>query len=416
MPKQPFSTESHYLDSIRGLLKLHELEVAGAAESDEADAVRAALEGPWRLMTDLQRKRITGLSEDLYSITQPPEPRPMSPAAQRGLADALEARQAGEWDTALERIRSWEAHIDPALAAYVRGSIWMEAGDPPTAMVFFRHAADLATDNPHYASLYLHTLHAVHPRQANERAEAILLQQPPAAPSLIVKAAEIRLLSTRELPDVDARPIVQDLIDRLVPIVNSSNGSGGAEGSIDAMGLALVALCYDRLGDVSASLTYYNRGIAATPRNDALLVARGILRYGREPEALSDFEAAIRLNTPLVWPFFFLAHRSLIDNRFEECLRSATRGVERPASDSVRANLFEWMAISMSELGFPSSAVRKAFEEALRLDPENDRIRANFDAYELAAASPSSQPAWQKAPHTLVQGLGHAQYRLLLAA
>ncbi len=55
-----------YAESLRGLLRLHELEVAGESESDQAEAVRDSLEGPWRLLTDTEKERITGLSEDLY--------------------------------------------------------------------------------------------------------------------------------------------------------------------------------------------------------------------------------------------------------------------------------------------------------------------------------------------------------------
>ncbi len=60
-----------YAESLRGLLRLHKLEVAGESESDQADAVRDTLEGPWHLLSDVEKKRITGLSEDLRLITQP---------------------------------------------------------------------------------------------------------------------------------------------------------------------------------------------------------------------------------------------------------------------------------------------------------------------------------------------------------
>ncbi len=227
MPTTRFSNEPHYVESVRALLRLHEFEVAGASESSEADAVRDSLERPWLLLSEPERKRITGLSEDLYSITIPTATAEMTPQAQCGLIEAFEARKAGRWDQALELMRQWGTHIEPALCSYLRGSIWMEAGDSSTASVFFRHAA----------------------------------------------------------------------------------------------------------------------------------------------------------------------------------------------SDSARANLFEWIGISRSELGMPAQTVREAFEEALRLAPDNDRIRSNFRAFEAAIASQKNLPvAWQKASEVTVQALGRIQYDPALAA
>ena len=53
-----------------------------------------------------------------------------------------------------------------------------------------------------------------------------------------------------------------------------------------------------------------------------------------------------------------------------------------PASDAVRSDLYEWLAIARSELGFPPDQVQYAFEEAIQLDPANERIRQNFRAFE----------------------------------
>jgi uncharacterized protein HemY len=75
----------------------------------------------------------------------------MDPQAQQRLVEAIEARQAGEWDKALELLRRWGKHVDPALLAYLRGSIWQGAGDYATAALFFEEAARLAPDNENYA-------------------------------------------------------------------------------------------------------------------------------------------------------------------------------------------------------------------------------------------------------------------------
>jgi hypothetical protein len=88
-----------------------------------------------------------------------------------------------------------------------------------------------------------------------------------------------------------------------------------------------------------------------------------------------------------------------------------------PASDTVKGNLYEWLAIARSELGFPSSQVRAAFEEAIRLEPANDRIRRNFRAFEESLAQQPVLPKnWEKPTESLVQKFGHAESVLALAA
>jgi uncharacterized protein HemY len=77
----------------------------------------------------------------------------MDPQARRKLVEALQARQAGEWDKALELFRRWGKYLDPAVLAYLRGSVWQEAGDSATAALFFAEAGRLAPDNDAKAAM-----------------------------------------------------------------------------------------------------------------------------------------------------------------------------------------------------------------------------------------------------------------------
>jgi tetratricopeptide (TPR) repeat protein len=70
------------------------------------------------------------------------------------LNDAAAARRRGEWDRALELLRRLGKCADPALVSYLRGSIWMDAGDPETAVLFCEHAARLQPDNGDYRALF----------------------------------------------------------------------------------------------------------------------------------------------------------------------------------------------------------------------------------------------------------------------
>lgn len=144
MATRPFSGSPAYAETIRGLLRLHTLTENSQDESPEADAIRDRLERPWRDLSDVEKERITGLSEDLYSISDPfPERLPISPEAEQGRLDAIAASQAGDPNSALVLLRRWAKHLDPASLSYERGCVWAEAGDIETAAPFFEHAARL---------------------------------------------------------------------------------------------------------------------------------------------------------------------------------------------------------------------------------------------------------------------------------
>ena len=157
---QSFSESLNYRSEIRAILRLHRLWLEGRGESPEADALRDATDGHWEFLTDVERKRIRGLSEDLNSIEsqlfgQPPTE--MNVQAQAKLVEVHEARQRGEWDNALELLRLLRNDVPPALISYLRGSIWLEAGDPEVAIVFIEHATRLEPDNCSYHALVMST-------------------------------------------------------------------------------------------------------------------------------------------------------------------------------------------------------------------------------------------------------------------
>jgi hypothetical protein len=111
----------------------------------------------------------------------------------------------------------------------------------------------------------------------------------------------------------------------------------------------------------------------------------------------------------MLWPYFFLAHHHLVNNRFDACRRMCERALEFPASEEVQANLNEWLAISETELGFPPELIRSAFEEAIRLAPDIDRIRQNLEEFEKAATHQSfRQLHWDKPSNSVVQAIGQA--------
>ncbi|KAA0141019.1 hypothetical protein FYZ48_07030 [Gimesia chilikensis] len=415
MPHAKFSSEKYYRDVVHGLLRLHELEVEGKSDSVEADEVRDQMEYPWHLLSDQEKERITGLSVDLYSITNPPKLKPPTSQSQNKLFEAFIAHQYGQWDKSLELLRMGGEHVDAAICAYVRGSVWMEAGDDATASVFFKQAADLDSDNPNYTVMFLQSLRTESSEKALQIAMNFLANHDDVPPEVVVKAAEIRYASTLKMQEVESRIVLEELLQILQPVALALESDDSTLDSIFLMALSLIATCQDHLGNVAEALKAYNRGIAASPHNDALLVARGILLYGTDAGSILDFEEAIKLRTPLVWPYFYLAHNLLISNRLEDCIRMSELALTMSASDLVRASLFEWIAIAKCELGFPVAQIRQAFEEAMLLAPDNERIRSNFSTFDSWSATQKKAIVWEKVTEETIQAFGHSEFKPVLA-
>jgi tetratricopeptide (TPR) repeat protein len=339
MAPKPLTMNPNYLAMVRGTRELHRLSVAGKDESPEADAVRDGTDRSWEALPEVERQRIRNLSEDLYSLAEPPPAaRPMNPQAQAKLNDAFEARQRGEWDRALDLLRRSSANLDPALVSYLRGSIWLEAGDPETAVLFYEHASKLQPENGNYLALFLHTLDLVDPIAANGRSEDILREPGNSPPVVVARAADTVIKSARKLPEADANQLFRRLIsilqDNLIRI--KKGDESGVDRSSYAMTVALLGFCHEFLGEMQAALKYYSEGLQADPDNDGLLVARGMLLYGTSLRAEADFELAIRRGSPVIWPYFFLAHHFLVNGRFQECRMLCERALEMPGSDAVK--------------------------------------------------------------------------------
>lgn len=415
MARHPLIMSPNYLAVLRGVLDLHRLTINGQEESPEADAIRDATDAPWEGLTEAEQKRLRGLSEDLYSLSDPVNatPQPLNPRAQAKLTDALIARESGQWDRALDLLRRWSQHIPPALLSFLRGSIWLEAGDPATATLFYGHAADLEPGNGNYLALALHTLDLAGSGEALQRAKNVLDHDETYAPVAVVRAGEIAMKATQSAPEAEASAGYRHLIPVLERALSriEIDAEDGIDESVHTLATGLLGFLHEFLGDNQTAVQYYSRGLRLSPTNVILLTARGILLYGSGPRAIGDFELAANHGCPVVWPYFYLAHNDLVSGRFEECRVLSERAGQLPAPDSVRSELAEWKAISQAELDFPVDMVRASFEEALRLDPSNDRARRNLSLFE-AAVSTAQPRSWETRRATAVRTSGIAVRRL----
>ena len=180
------------------------------------------------------------------------------------------------------------------------------------------------------------------------------------------------------------------------------------------MAIALLGFGCEFLGNWQAAQDFYSRGLQLDPYNDALLVARGILLYGTGPQAIADLEMAVRTGSSLIWPYVFLAHYNLRTRHFEECRRLCERVLGMNGSTAVMSEVSDWMAIAQAELGFPAELVRASFDNAIRLDPSDERAKRNMAAFETAN-KPMTFEDWETRSVNDVRTWGLAERRFATA-
>jgi len=388
MAAKPLNCSPAFEECLQGLRELHRLTTLGRLDSPEADEVRDDTDKPWLSLTSEEKNRLASLSEDLYSITDPPRlvVKQENPQFNSKKAPILAARDKGEWDKYFDLLRRWADYFDPALLSYLRGSALLVAGDPATALLFFEHASRLAPDSSNYFAIYLDTLRKVEPVAASALAEGIIADPANHTLPVLAHAVNAQFDLAKALLEDEAN----HFFEHLIPILSTAKSKigepakPGVGGSTYSMICALLGFSYEFLGRMQDALKNYTDGLKANPDNDALLVARGILLYGNAPSAVDDFRKAIGLRTPLVWPRLFLAHHYVTSGLFEQCRVVCEQALQMPISDGIKSELSDWLAISQSELGFPIETVRALFDRAIAYDPSNERARRNLAAFQAA--------------------------------
>jgi len=415
MNPKPLTMTPSYLAMVRGTRELHKLLSISMDDSPEADAIRDATDIPWQALSDVERNRVCNLSEDLYSLFEPPLPaQPMNSQAQAKLLEAFEARKRGDWDRALDLLRRWRAYIDPCLVSYLRGSTWLEAGDPGSAALFYGHAYKLEPTNGNFQAMALHSLNMADAAAGLKEAEKILNHYEECPWAAVVRAADIRFMSARLKSEKEAN----HLFEQLEPILINTLARmrAGDPNDFDrltyVMLLSLLGFGYEFLGKVKDAADYYSEALEIDPDNDGLHVARGMLFYGISASATRDFELAVQFSTPLVWPYIMLAHHHLISERFEESRQFCERALRIGGSAAAMSEVWEWMAIAQAQLGFAADTVRASFIQAISLDSSNERAERNLAAFEAA----SKRIQWETRSVSAVRTSGLAERRFAVAA
>jgi tetratricopeptide (TPR) repeat protein len=222
--KNQFFPNPEFMDYVRLLYDLHVAIKDGWDETAEGEALRDRMDSPGSRLSGEEITSLQGISADFYSVAEEParEVLPITPEVMADLEAALKARRWKDLNQALELLRKQASHVPPAALAYLRGMVWMEAGEYPIATTFLQRASELEPDNTNYRCLALRSLSKADPAAASEHAQTILSNSEKHAPTLVLEAANILAQQARRRPSDQTRqelqsliPIVQDSIFRL---------------------------------------------------------------------------------------------------------------------------------------------------------------------------------------------------------
>lgn len=408
--------DSAYRDYVRMLRELHQLWVDGREESAEAEALCNQMDAAWEGLNSEMKETVGGLASDLNWIRRGPVAgeQPEEDVLREARPALASARQAGDWHGTLRHLRRCAPYLPQANVAFLRGRAWSELGDEAIALLFFEHARRLDPRNGNLALVALASLSKVDPTLAQRRASEVL-DNPLSRPfAEIVKAADVRFQSLRNVAMDEARPVVMRLSDVLKTTLQQMRAVGDDVQNpvLYAMAVGLAGSYFEFLGDVERALDSYGHGLQVSPNDDRLLVARGMLLYGRETSrALGDLQRAIDLGSTLVWPYFFVAYHALLDRRFGRCLELCALAMRLSSPPTVRANLLEWIGICQWQLRFPADVVRASFKAARHLAPENDRIRRNAELFERSQKALPPEATWEGATESDMRAIGQAEFQ-----
>jgi hypothetical protein len=138
MSQGEFAQNASYREYERLLIFLNRTMAEGKSETDEAEAIRDQMEGPWRKLTLAERKRLDGLSADLYQLTGE---EVFVAVADPVLLDLVRhefdtAVSDQEWQRALEMIRRRPRTAPNGVVAALRAFCYSRLGHEDAAKEF----------------------------------------------------------------------------------------------------------------------------------------------------------------------------------------------------------------------------------------------------------------------------------------
>jgi tetratricopeptide (TPR) repeat protein len=390
---------------IRSVLRMYVYMDAGLFNSDEADALREQMVGPWYALSKEERKRMDGLVMDLNELRESRKSSEAKELNEKQQQEALvkirevyDLKSAGKFDEALEHLRRWQSVIGPQFVWHFRGSCWNFMDVPEVAVEFYREASRLDSKNEKFAGVYLMVLKKTNFEEAKAIADRVLAEPEKHDLTLVTYAADVEVASISDVDGAEAierskrtAHILERVMQRLLAgeVVNHGDTVVGMAGM-------LLSNCYVTVGDMEQAFTLLTFLITVEPQNPLLYAARGKLKYPTTVESVKDLETSIKLGMPMSWPFVWIATYYLENGNYPACKKTCLEGLKRPLVPKIRSELLELLAIVEASSGAPETEVRDLFEQAVRTDITNYRAVENLTRFETVAHDPTRVAGWRK--------------------
>jgi tetratricopeptide (TPR) repeat protein len=391
-------------------LRCHYLLLEGKENAPETLEAEDRMTALWEKLDEVQRRSLKGMGSDLNWVRRKGQPPPkgrkgseeVPPTEQQELVTAIGAK---EWHKVLHYLRLCAPSFPVDALAHHRARIYEALGLPNYASTFYEQAADLDPANADIGLKALSTMKKSRPASAVRRAEKIIGLPLRCPPAVLALAAAMIL----QRDETDGRPIDGQRFSALLnDVVKRLQLEPANEARIVAYQAA--AAGFEVLDDLTAAMRCLDEGLKLSPNTDELLVFKGLLQYGSQPnQAVDAFAKLTQRGTRNVWPYVFLAHFYLLKRNYGASLEMGREAWARDATNPVRAQLLEWQAICQTQLQYPREVIRPIFEKAISLDPSNSWIARNLAAFDARVAQ-TNQSEWhiEEAPPLMTRRAGSA--------
>lgn len=389
----------------RLLVKLHELDPNGKVESPEQDSVCAQMDRPWVQMSGPDRKRMKGLSSDLYALADGRRGVEMSQSDRKQWGkeanDVLPSIFAGgNVDPVLHFLRQpYPSDMPADTIPFLQARCWERLGEQGVALIFMKEAARI---NPRQLVCVLMILQRLGRAEEETDYAQRIVQDKGSTSEELFQAAATLVRPARQMKSADARPIFEEVVTilkRALRVFHTTPKQKREIPDTDRDIIEMLGLCHRELGNAETAVELYSDAIARYPRDASLLTSRGFAWLDIDfDKALNDFKRAALAGPLLMWPYYFLAWHALVQHDYFETWKLCLRALELTGgSNHEAAQVHEWLGIALAESGQSMTWALENFDRALSLDPDNRRIQHNRAVAERRRTAPTAEigNGWQ---------------------
>lgn len=389
------------------------IKLASVAESDqespEAEEIREKLYHAWEALSAEERRQIQRLSAELDLLLGDEVPRPSNasprkrrnhgPFSARRATIQREVKTAfnrGQWHNLLELMRIDPEAFPEGSRVFLRSHCYHQLGWFESAIAFARYGVRKEPESARHRFLLITTL--VSAKRWRELEEEISSVERNRDVRRSILAAAATALAQMLSLDSHGRERSRRLLRLVERVLTAPSDYAAIDLPIKGSALALRAVAHYQLGDVSEAVNSLTEAIGLLPRRGIYYSVRAqlFLRLDEKDKAITDFENAARLGSPLPVPHVALASHHFEREDFLTCLRHTKAALEYPLPDKVRAVLLHLRGICQFELGGSPQGAQRLLMEAITLSPENSALEHNLALLrERASARIKETAGWR---------------------